>query len=625
MEPKEKLSKLDELFGSYKAEWLRGKIFELYSEPFYLSKLENSRPFILQGGRGTGKTTVLRGLSYQGRFAINGNNVEKNDKVPFIGIYYRVNTNHVHTFSGKGIDEEVWMRLFAHYFNLIICYEIVKFLKWHKELSPMDEDLSVRSCSIVASALCISTKEHGISSFVEFAEMLQNALLDFQVAVNNIADKQYPQLSMPGEPIKLLTEQVELLSQFNNKIFYILIDEYENLLDNQQQIVNTLIKHTPDSYTFKIGVREMGWRVKYTMNRQELLNDPADYELYKIEEQFSDETDNKFREFAKDVCQKRIQEIFENSKTKIDIEKVLSSYSIEEESEILKVRQHPYYQRIVDYEQQNNLRLEIPSLYKFLIGYWSETYALSTRDIIEDYRSNPTKWNGRYDNYKYSMLFKIKTGRGSGGVQKYFAGWNTFVKLANGNIRYLMELVYQSYYLMLQKDEISIDMSISPEIQTMAAYNVGRKNLTELEGAWNKGVQLTKLVQTLGTLFHHLAQDGKAAPEIVQFEFSDDMSDRTREILAAAVMNLAIVRMPSNKLQSRTSLKTFQYSLHPIFAPYFIYSFRRKRKMVLTDQDFLGCIDNPIEKIKELLGRKNISLSPEDTLDTQLSLFENND
>ena len=132
-------------------------------------------------------------------------------------------------------------------------------------------------------------------------------------------------------------------------------------------------------------------------------------------------------------------------------------------------------------------------------------------------------------------------------------------------------------------------------------------------------------MQTLGTLFHHLAQEGKAAPEIVQFEFFDDMSDRTRDILSAAVMNLAIVRMTSNKLSTKTSLKTFQYSLHPIFAPYFIYSFRRKRKMIISDQDFLGCIDNPVETLKDLLSRKSISLTTEEISDSQLSLFDEND
>ena len=70
MEASAKLAKLDELFGSYKAEWLKGKIFDFFTAPNYFTNLKDNRPCILQGGRGTGKTTVLRGLSYQGQYAI---------------------------------------------------------------------------------------------------------------------------------------------------------------------------------------------------------------------------------------------------------------------------------------------------------------------------------------------------------------------------------------------------------------------------------------------------------------------------------------------------------------------------------------------------------------------------
>ena len=58
---------LSKLFGSYKAEWLKEDIFNLFAEPSYLPELTTPRPCILVGGRGTGKTTVLRGLSYQGQ------------------------------------------------------------------------------------------------------------------------------------------------------------------------------------------------------------------------------------------------------------------------------------------------------------------------------------------------------------------------------------------------------------------------------------------------------------------------------------------------------------------------------------------------------------------------------
>ena len=76
-------------------------------------------------------------------------------------------------------------------------------------------------------------------------------------------------------------------------------------------------------------------------------------------------------------------------------------------------------------------------------------------------------------------------------------------------------------------------------------------------------------------------------------------------------MNLALVRMPANKQSGRGSVKEFMYSLHPIFAPYFIYSFRRKRKIVLSDAEFLQCVDNPQNAVKKVLSRRNIKVDVE--------------
>lgn len=67
-----------------------------------------------------------------------------------------------------------------------------------------------------------------------------------------------------------------------------------------------------------------------------------------------------------------------------------------------------------------------------------------------------------------------------------------------------MELVYRSYCLYLQENG-DIKLPVPPEIQTKAARNVGWKNLTELEGTWQNGAQLTRMVQTL----NHLRTYGK--------------------------------------------------------------------------------------------------------------------
>ena len=611
----EKLARLDELFGSYKAEWLNEKIFHFFAAPSYFTSLKDKRPCVLMGGRGTGKTTVLRGLSYKGQYALNNDDIDKFDFNSYVGVYFRCDTNHVHAFNGKGIDNETWMKIFAHYFNLILTSEILEFVAWHKELKPDDEVLPERACCLIATSLHLGDD---ISDYRKLMDVLETAMYKFQADINNIADGNMPKLSLAGDPIKIVTEQAEKLRQFRDKTFYLLIDEYENLLDSQQQIVNTLLKHVPQSYTIKIGVREMGWRVKHTMNPQESVIDPADYVLFNIVDEFTDETPDKFESFARNVCQLRIKDLLEEDGVEFDIEQALGNLPYEEEAVKLGVEQASLYKNILEYEKKSGMDLDVSPLYKFFLSYWAENHNLMLKDEIADYLSNTKIWNTRYENYKYSLLFNIRTGRGSGGIQKYYAGWSTFVKLANGNIRYLMELVYRSYYLYLQEGG-DIAKPVSADIQTKAARNVGWKNLTELEGTWSNGAQLTRMVQTLGTIFSRLAKEGEnSAPETVQFEIEGERSDRTEELLQAGIMNLALIRMPANKQSGRGSVKEFMYSLHPIFAPYFIYSFRRKRKMGLSDAEFLLCVDNPKKAVKDILDKRNVKIVEEGIVMNQL-------
>ena len=619
METGEKIAKLDEMFGSYKAEWLRGKIFNFFATPYYFSTLKDNRPCILQGGRGTGKTTVLRGLSYQGQFAILNQDLQRFDQNSFIGIYYRVNTNHAHSFKGRGINDEIWANMYAHYFNLLICWEISKFLQWHRQISQKDEVLTRHACSLIAKSLHI---DKVVDSFDELCQEIESAMYSFQSDVNNVSVESIPRLSMPGDPIKLFVDQVLNLEPYQGKMFYLLIDEYENLLDGQQQIINTLLKHVPETYTIKIGVRELGWRVKHTMNKEELLNDPADYSLINITEQFS-ANEKDFATFASDVCNLRIGELFDGEEDAINfsIEKALPGMTIEEESELLKVRSSVYYEEFVGFERTRKKELNIPPLYKFFLAYWSHIHHDSFENTVKNYELDRNKWDERYDNYKYGLLFKIRRGRGASGIQKYYAGWSTFLKLANGNIRYLMALVYRSYYIYLQ-DEGDITKPIPFDKQTEAAHDVGWKNLTELEGYWNKGVQLTKLVMSLGSLFGKIAIFGdRSAPEVVQFDIKDEMSERTQEIINASVMNLAMIRMSSNKLSGK-EIKSYQYSLHPIFAPYFLFSFRRKRKMSLKDADIQGCIDRPEDTVDNILKRRKIVVEDEEKSYNQPTLFD---
>lgn len=619
----EKIKKLNALFGSYRAEWLKGKIFDFFAEPSYFAALQDNRPCVLEGGRGTGKTTVLRGLSYQGQYALHDKDISKFDGSNFVGIYHRVDTNHVRAFSGGGLSDADWRKLFAHYFNLIICREILIFLKWHSELTITDEELSSHACNLIAKSIHISETCDNLSELLKLVDI---EMYEFQSKINNISDGDLPALSMAGDPIKIVAEHALSLTQFSNKMFFILLDEYENYQNYQQQILNTLIKHNTEHYSFKVGVRELGWRVKHTLNPDELLHDPADYVRINIEQKLNEESH--FSEFAKNVCQQRIRQLFSEKEDgrEYKIEDALGNLTIEEEAKLLGVKKTTYWKRIDSLSDKEKKKVEdLPQLYLYFIAYWAQWHEMTLSKAINEYSLDKSKWNTRYENYKYDMLFKIQKGRGKGGIQKYYSGWKTYLKLANGNIRYLMELVYRAYEKHLDSSD-ELKGQVGFKNQTLAAQEVGSKNLMQLEGLWKNGAQLTKLLLGFGRVFQVLAsEEGNIAPEKNQFtiENSESLSAECQELITAAVMNLALVRSPGNKLTDTSHTRDYIYSIHPIYSAYFVFSHRKKRKIIVHQDEIWGIIKTPKEVIKSILLKSNVSVITDEALPIQMSLFEN--
>lgn len=294
--------RLSELFGSYKAEWLKERLYDLFTEPSYFPELRTARPCMLVGGRGTGKTTVLRCLSYEGQFALAKKRVEAIDSFPFIGLYYRVNTNRVTAFKGAELEEPDWIRLFAHYFNLVTSDLALRFLQWYHLHRPDTPQLQANACELVAESLHLPRS----STTRDLAENMDQSRLRFEAHINNVADGERPLLSLQGAPLDVLMDAIASLPQFAGRNFFFLLDEYENFEDYQQQVVNTLIKHSGQTYTFKVGIRELGWRRRATLNANEQLISPADYVRINITEKLAG---RRFSQFALDVCNARISQL----------------------------------------------------------------------------------------------------------------------------------------------------------------------------------------------------------------------------------------------------------------------------------------------------------------------------
>jgi hypothetical protein len=608
---------LSQLFGSYKAEWLQERIFELFTEPTYFPDLITSRPCMLVGGRGTGKTTVLRCLSYEGQFELSGRDNDSILRRDFYGFYYRVNTNRIAAFHGPELSERTWTRLFGHYANLLLCGLVTDFLRWYNGNLPTHPTLSPEACFNIAVSLGAERCE----SLDHLCRAIVSLRVKFESFINNIASDRLPHLSLQGAPIDELMDAVTSLPQFAGKRFFFLIDEYENFLDNQQEIFNTLIKHAGTTYTFKVGVRELGWRKRTTLNANEQLVSPADYIRINISERLSGV---RFDEFARGVCNARIQRLNVNGSDALsDIAVALPGLTEDDEAELLGIQET--LGRVRDEvrawaKERSKPIFDSSPLALFFIDFWARSQKMSTWQAIEEMQSKPDKWNQRFENYKHAILYEIH--KGKRGIRKYYCGWDVYVQLAATNIRYLLELVDQTLMTHLSEGK-SFSDPVRPEIQTKAAQSVGRKNLSELEGLSVHGAQLTKLLLGLGRVFEVMASTAAGhAPEVNQFHLADEKSIDAEilPILDAAVMHLALVRSPGNKLADEADTRAYDYSVHPIFSPFFVFSYRKKRKMKIRSALLMALIKSPREGIHEILrASRRHELTP---LPEQLDLFE---
>jgi len=209
-----------------------------------------------------------------------------------------------------------------------------------------------------------------------------------------------------------------------------------------------------------------------------------------------------------------------------------------------------------------------------------------------------------------------------------YCGWSVFVVLCGKNIRYLLELIDNSLILH-ERDGNEMSAPVTFKNQTLAAQNVGKKNLSELEGLSKFGAYLTKLVLGIGRIFGVMAIDSAGhAPEVNQFKIVGRFADikqneigefSVADVINAAVMHLAIQAFRATKRKDVGDTRDMSYQLHPIFSPYFVYSYKKGRDFVLGESDIIGIISTPKSTIRSILSRNN--RSDQEFMPEQLTLF----
>jgi hypothetical protein len=608
------LKHINSVFGALRAEYLHGEIFDLFTKPSYWPELLSTRPCLLVGGRGTGKTTVLRGMSYEGQHHINPDSY---DSWEYVGVYWRFDTSVVQAFKGAALPEALWTKIFGHYVNLVLCSLVLDFASWAERTTGTPLLFNRRLLARCGRSLGVKVENLG-----GLQDDISDAIVDLEVFVNNAAGSPTPFLSILKSPVALLLDALGGADGLSGRPVFFLLDEFENLVPYQQRVVNTLVKHSDAKLSYKIGMKETGHRERTTLNPNEQLIDPADYALIDIASRL---TGGDYEEFATKVCAGRLDRI---SPGLLDPRSLFLGLSENEEAELLGA------QRILG-ELRRRLAMQGASATELdqfdqmshvsalLVSFWAEGHrGTSELEILQECLSRPQEWEDRVNNYGRAALFSIHPK--VRGIAKYYAGWDTYVQLSAGNIRYLLALTREAIVAQIE-DGSSLLTPIPPATQTLAAQQVAERSLLQLQGLAVEGADLTRLILGLGRILGIMARNPHGhAPEVTQFRVAGVASNSSAQaLLDAGVMHLALLRYSGDKMASVSGeTKDFDYQPHPIFAPFFVYSHRRKRRFTLTVSELLSLSKDARSTITRVLARTGRG-GDRDTqyLPEQLTLF----
>lgn len=629
--------------------------------PYYdmLNLSLNRKPIIIVGGRGCGKTMLLRYLCHETQFSAKRSNINIKD-LQNIGIYWRIDTQFAKMLRKRNIEDDIWERAFEHMAVLLISIEILKSLESIANsgfISFNKDDLNSIDFSILKSFnLEIPSDYDNLKKFLRWQFNY------FQSWAGNSTSKILPNFLLKNFIIELLREIRDQKEILKNSNFLVYIDEYENLLDEQKRLVNTWLKHSEMPLIYNLAMKRNSFQERQTVGN-ESLSDIHDYREYDLELLYNQTAE--FNVFAAEILFLRLSQNG-NKELPIYVDD-LTSFN---KDILVKRRSQGYKKDILDCAreifpsvniselskevfQDSTLKERLRGIIKtglsnkrttlteldFILPEHPEASIvaasllnrknLKATDIYDELRKytlkEPNKFDGNtnwiHNNLVGCVLLIYEP---LGRVCPIYAGFDSFCQMSNTNLRHFLELCNKSIVNESWDTgkTITIVEKISVKQQSEAAKQASIGFLKEVKSFGNNGNILHSFAMRLGTYFRLVQKrNSQSEPEQNHFIVKNTISEDVQKFLDEAVKWSVLYENRSTKHKHSDEVITFEYILNPIYSPYFHISYRKKRRSELTNRELQIFISGEVNAYEDVLKShlKNWSMQSPDS--GALSLF----
>lgn len=277
-------------------------------------KPDTLMPMIIVGSKGSGKTHVMKFYSYElQKIRLShekGQGLKAGfDKESFIGVYMRFSGMNANVFSGQGVSDEQWVMLFAYYWELFIGETVLTKLidmQGNGLLGEFDEQGLVNA--LMGKFLNVDTKCETLIELNDYLSLLQKKL---QYEIHNFKTfgKKEPAVEITL-PVSALTYGIpnalkDYVPYFKDRHILYLFDEYENIDELQQQVIQTLLREKPTSCTIRIGTRPYGIRTLKTIKGIEENIEGSEFEVLRLDDELR--STDRYSQFMEDICISRLK------------------------------------------------------------------------------------------------------------------------------------------------------------------------------------------------------------------------------------------------------------------------------------------------------------------------------
>lgn len=630
------------IFSKNRAEELGYDVWKHFVIPPFYQQLEiqdATKPRLIVGGRGCGKTMLLRYWSHQSKFSPLREDLSQSD-LQQIGLYWRADTQFASAMAERDVAVDTWEAAFSHLAALIIGMEVLSSLQSiSANKSPELAAVNTADVDLKRLQAFDASLPTGVATL---RDALEERLWKFESWVNDVRKCAEPTF-LPGQKfvLALITEIQRQLPQLRDSCFFVYVDEYENLRPYQQQLINTWLKHSEVPLIFNLAIKRHAFETLKTTG-PESLSDIHDFRTHDLEQYFLIEDAEVFfaeilflklanagigsppisvvdlRDVSK-LSERRSKEYKRLILAAIEellpdvTHKQLAIGVIEDESLVRKLRSRI---QIVLNERGSSLGVET-----FLRPHLPEASIISPA-LLSRKRSKPEEIAAQMDRLEKGQDNHF-TGRRSwvqnnfiGSLLQiyepydracpFYAGFHTFLKLSRGNVRHFLELCHKSIDRAFPDGDYQ-GQRITATDQAEAARQASADFLGEVRSFGRYGNRLHFFVLGLGSLFAlaHL-RPGLSESEQSHFSIvrgSEALNETDQDFLREATKWSVLFEEQATKLKQAYEPETIEYILNPIYAPYFHISYRKKRRLELRSEDLIRLIRGSYEEISALLKR----------------------